>query len=226
MSGLSAQLAKRETVFDDDWVEISLDTYKDKRRGFLFASNPLGIQSEGLWDENHGEDWSWDTVWNTTGFRTPNGYMVIMSIPFRSLRFSHSELQEWGFLLKRIIPRNNERMFWPFLSQKVSGRLLSEGQLSGMEHISPGRNIQLNPYGVWRADRSLNSLDSPPKFEGETLGGRVGMDAKMVIKNSLTLDMTVKNRMHQNPLFLPMLSATWNIYRTRMRIKAPATQLR
>jgi len=191
-SGMRAQMAKRETVFDDDWVEISLDTYKDKRRSYLFASNPLGVQSEGLYDENNGADWSWDTVWNTTGFRTPNGFMVIMSIPFRSLRFSHAELQEWGFLLRRVIQRNNEIQFWPFVTQKINGRLEKEGVLKGMEHISPGRNIQINPYGIWRADRSLNSLDSPPKFEGETLGGRVGMDAKMVIKNSLTLDLTVK----------------------------------
>src|SRR5207244_3595495 len=58
---IRAQMAKRETVFSDDWVEITFDTYKDKRRGFTFASNPLGIQSEGLWTEDNGADWSWDT---------------------------------------------------------------------------------------------------------------------------------------------------------------------
>jgi len=191
-AALRAQIAKRETVFDDDLVDITIDTYKDKRRGFIFVSNPVGIQSEGIFDENNGEDYSWDTVWKTTGLRTANGYMVIMAIPFRSLRFSHADVQNWGFVLRRIIPRNNERSFWPYLSQKINSRLEQESALTGMEHISPGRNIQINPYGVWRADRALNTLDSPPRFEGETLGGRVGMDAKMILKDSLTLDFTLK----------------------------------
>src|SRR5579872_2090414 len=185
-NAIRAQIAKRETVFDDDWAEITLDTYKDKRRGFIFASNPVGIQSEGLWDENNGTDWSWDTVWGTNGFRTSNGYMVIMSIPFRSLRFAHTDLQNWGFVLRRVIPRNNETIFWPFVSQKISSRLQQEGEFKDIKDVSPGRNIQIIPYGIWHADRSLNSIDSPPHFEGETLGGRVGVDAKIVLKDSLT----------------------------------------
>jgi len=189
---IRAQMTKRENAFADDYVEITLDTFKDQRRGYVFWSNPLGIQAEGLWTEDNGDDWSWDTVWNTTSRRTAHGYMVIMSIPFRSLRFSHAEMQDWGFILHRVIPRNNEDDFWPFVSAKLNGRMNQEAELTGLEKISPSRNFEIDPYGIWRADRTLNSIDTPPHFEGEDLGGRVGADAKLVIKDSLVLDLTIK----------------------------------
>jgi hypothetical protein len=190
-SQIRSQLTKRENATGDDFVEVIFDTYKDQRRGYVFASNPIGIQTEGLWSEDNGTDYSWDTVWKTNGVRTAKGYVVIMSIPFRSLRFSHDELQQWGITLHRAIPRNNEDSYWPFVSSKINGTLNQAGTLTGLEHISPGRNIEINPYGLWRASRSLNSLDAPPRFEGETLGGRMGTDAKMVIKDSLVLDLTI-----------------------------------
>ena len=53
--------------------------------------------------------------------RTAKGYVVIMSIPFRSLRFSHDDMQQWGITLHRAIPRNNEDAYWPFVSSKING---------------------------------------------------------------------------------------------------------
>jgi hypothetical protein len=189
---IRTQLTKRETADTDDTVTVIFDTYQDQRRGYVFGSNPIGIQQEGLYSEDSGVDLSWDTVWNTSGKRTDNGYMVIMSIPFRSLRFSHDDLQKWGIVLHRNIPRNNEDDYWPYIAAKINGRLNQEAWMNGLDHISPGRNIELNPYGIWRADRSLNNIDTPAHFEGEQLGGRVGADAKFVIKDSLVLDLTVK----------------------------------
>jgi hypothetical protein len=189
---IRSTLTKRENANTDDAVQIYLDTYQDQRRSYVFSANPEGIQSDALYSEDSGTDTSWDTVWNTNGKKTENGYMVLMSIPFRSLRFSHDELQHWGILLHRNIPRNNEDDYWPYVSGKVNGRLNQEAGMDGLSGISPGRNIEINPYGVWRASRSLNSIDTPAHFEGEQLGGRVGADAKIVLKDSLVLDLTVK----------------------------------
>jgi hypothetical protein len=196
---IRAHMTRRESCFDDDFVEITLDTFKDQRRGFIFWSNPLGIQAEGLWTEANGEDWSWDTVWKTSAKRTDAGYVVLMSIPFRSLRFSPADLQDWGITLRRGIQRNNETAYWPRVSSKISGRLNQAGSLQGLDKISPGRNMQFVPYGIARSyrtldDRNLDPItrDVMPVFGGKRLGGDVGLDAKMVVKDSLVLDATVK----------------------------------
>lgn len=190
-NAIRGRMTRRENAFDDDFVELTLDTYKDKRRGFTFWANPLGIQAEATWTEGSGPDWSWDTVWKTEGRRTEKGYMVLMSIPFRSLRFTSAQMQDWGIVLLRVISRKNEWSYWPHISSKVNGRLNQAGTLSGMESISPGRNMQFIPYGIMRSYRAIDDRGTTPRFGGETVAGDVGMDAKIVLRDRFALDFTV-----------------------------------
>ena len=56
---IRAHRSRRENIFDDDYVEITLDTFHDQRHGLVFSTNPLGIQADGLWTENgNGNDLS------------------------------------------------------------------------------------------------------------------------------------------------------------------------
>lgn len=188
---IRARMTRRENAFDDDFVEVTLDTFQDKRRGFIFLSNPLGIQADALLAEGSGMDWSFDTVWQSEGKVTEKGYVVKMAIPFRSLRFAPAQVQSWGVTLLRQIARSNERDFWPQVSSKVNGRLNQAGTLKGMDSISPGRNMQFNPYGIMRTYRALDERGATPRFAGETIAGDVGLDSKIVIKDRFILDSTV-----------------------------------
>jgi hypothetical protein len=189
-----ASMGRRESVFSDDSVEVTLDTFRDQQRGFLFWLNPLGIQADALWSEGResgGPDWSFDTVWRSEGKRTEQGYMALFAIPFRSLRFGSDPEQSWGITLLRTIQRNNEWAYWPRVSSQVRGRLNQAGTISGMKEVSPGRNLQFIPYGIMRSYRSLDERGTTPRFGGETIAGDIGLDAKMVIKDSFVLDATV-----------------------------------
>src|SRR6476469_4536497 len=94
---IRARMTRREDIFSDDSAEIMIDTFDDARRGYAFAANPLGIQWDALWTEGSignglpadysGFDHSFDTVWNSEGRLTSQGYMLLMAIPFKSLRF-------------------------------------------------------------------------------------------------------------------------------------------
>src|SRR5205085_12255894 len=151
-------------IDDDDWVEVTLDTFHDHRRGFLFTTNPAGVQADALWSENNGPDFSFDTVWNSRAKLTAQGYVVWFELPFRSLRFPRnyaymgsasaavysSEMvrqprssgeQTWGITILRNIPRLSEQDYWPYVSSRISGRLNQEGTLQGFNGISPGRNM-------------------------------------------------------------------------------------
>ena len=64
---IRAHLARREEIFDDDNVELMLDTFHDHRRAYAFFSNALGVQSDALWTEGQDFDFSFDTVFNTEG---------------------------------------------------------------------------------------------------------------------------------------------------------------
>ncbi|HNR38148.1 MAG TPA: DUF5916 domain-containing protein [Acidobacteriota bacterium] len=189
---IRARLTRRENVFLDDNVEIMLDTFNDRRRAYAFLTNPFGIQWDAIWNEGENFDSSFDTLWYSEGRLTAEGYAVWFKIPFRSLRFSSAPEQEWGIILNRAIPRTTENAFWPRISSRLAGRLNQQARATGLRGISPGRNLQFIPYGVFRSWRSIeaDSVNGPDwvsdlaEFDG-------GVDAKVVLKDSLVFDVAV-----------------------------------
>jgi hypothetical protein len=189
--GIRAHLARREEIFDDDEVQLMLDTFHDHRRAYAFFSNPLGIQADALWSEGQDFDFSFDTVFNTEGKLTKEGFVIWMAIPFRSLRFASSDPQTWGIVLNRYIQRDNEGAFWPRVSSRIEGRLNQEADVTGLENISPGHNFQLIPYGLFRSFRNLDLRDPDhPAFTQRDVFGQIGLDAKVVLKDKFVLDAT------------------------------------
>lgn len=197
---IRARMAKREDAFEDDWVEITLDTFRDQRRGYVFWSNPLGVQAEAIWAEaaqggngnGGGPDFSFDTVWESRGKLTDKGYVVWMKIPFRSLRFPVEDIQTWGITLLRVVPHaSNEWSYWPRVSSRIQGRLPQAATITDLSNIAPGRNIQLIPYGSFRSFRALDTRDAnlPQFIRGNEFDG--GLDAKIALKENLVLDVTV-----------------------------------
>ena len=186
-----ARMSKREDIMSDDVVGIFFDTYHSGQRGYEFFVNPLGIQADAALSESQGDDFSFDTLWYSEGRLTPQGYIAMMSIPFRSLRFASQSIQTWGFGLFRGIPTNNENSFWPFITQKVSGFVPQLGTMSGLESISPGRNLQLIPYAAFSSSHFLDQpADAPAAFRTKS-DFRPGLDAKAVIHDTLTLDVAI-----------------------------------
>jgi len=198
---IRARMTRREDIFSDDSVEIMIDTFHDARRGYAFTANPFGIQWDALWTEGSiggqladfsGFDMSFDTVWNSEGRLTSRGYLVLMAIPFKSLRFAPTDEQTWGIILNRTIPRTNENMFWPRISNRVQGRFNQAASMTGLDHISPGRNMQFNPYGAFRTYRAIDQRDrSNPVFAGRAFKPDVGLDSKFIFHDSFVLDATV-----------------------------------
>ena len=190
-----ARRARREDILADDTVEVMLDTFHDQRRSYAFQANPLGVQWDAIWTESSQSDstnhfdTTFDTLWYSQGKVTDQGYVVWMAIPFRSLRFATLPQQSWGIILYRGIVRENEDSFWPAISSKLEGRLDRAVTAEGMEGISPGRNIQLIPYGLFNSFRALNTNDPlAPHFDNRAAGGKIGLDAKFILHDSLVLD--------------------------------------
>jgi hypothetical protein len=186
--GARGHLSKREAVGGDDIVGILLDTFHDRQRAYEFFVNPLGIQMDGIATEGQNDDFSFDTLWHSEGRMTDDGYVTWMSIPFKSMRFTTAPSQTWGIALLRAISRKNETSFWPYITHQIQGFAQQMATLEGLERISPGRNIQLIPYGFVSHSQFLDQ--QIPAFRTNT-DVRAGLDAKFVIKDALTLDLTV-----------------------------------
>jgi hypothetical protein len=192
---IRAHMLARDSLGDDDSVQVILDTFHDQRRAFVFQSNPLGIQADALYSEQSGSDYSFDTVWDTWGKRTPWGYAVLMRIPFASLYFdkvSPGEMRTWGIILQRNISQASESDFWPRSNHDIAGTLTQDMEVEGFRDIARGKNLQFEPYVLARNLRQLNGIDPlNPYFEHKRVQAYGGLDAKFILHNSLILDTTL-----------------------------------
>jgi len=189
--GIRGHLARRENVLTDDNVSVLLDPFQDRRKGVLFTVNPAGVQADGAWTEFSNPDYSYDQVWDSESRITQEGWMAMVVIPFRSLRF-RSVAANWGVIFMRNLPRNSEVDYWPRVSTSVSGVLSQEGTLRGIEGVTGSRNLQLNPYVLAQNERTLMNLDPlNPFFSSRRVEGTAGGEAKLIIKDSIVLDGTI-----------------------------------
>jgi hypothetical protein len=188
---IRGHMARRENVTTDDNVSILLDPFQDHRRGVLFQVNPFGVQADAAYTESNGTDYSYDQVWDSAGRVTAQGWMAVLAIPFRSLRF-HAGAQQWGVVLTRNLPRNSETDHWPHIATSIQGMLTQEGTLRGIEGVTGSHNLQLNPYGLVQRERALDQRDPDnPYFSDRKFEGTAGGDAKAILKDSIVVDATV-----------------------------------
>ena len=190
-SAIRGHLARRENIFTDDNVSVLLDPFQDRRKGVLFALNPVGVQADAAWSEGNGQDFSYDTVWDSEGQVTKTGWMALFAIPFRSLRF-RSTSSEWGVVLARKMPRKSEADYWPRVAANVSGMLTQEATLRGMEGATGSHNLQVNPYVLAQNERTLDNLNPlTPFFSNRKFEATAGADVKAIVHDTIVLDATV-----------------------------------
>lgn len=185
---IRARLAKREDVFNDDFVAIFFDTFHDKQRAYEFFTTPRGIQADGIVTLN--DDMSFDAEWQTSAQLTPTGYVAMFAIPFKVLRFPPPTdgTQHWGVALMRHIPARDENDFWPAITNHINGFATQFGVLDGLDGAAPGRNVQVIPYGTFTGARFLDDEASGYSHNAE---GRAGVDTKFVVHDALTFDLTL-----------------------------------
>ncbi len=194
---IRSHLSRRENVSGDDTVSVLLDPFQDRRRGVLFTVNPAGVQADAAWtdtssaDYASNSDYSYDQVWDSEARITASGWMALIAIPFRSLRF-RTTASDWGVVFSRDLPRNSERDTWPRISTNISGELSQEATMHGIEGVTGSHNLQINPYALAQNERELINLDPlNPYFSSRGLEGTGGGEAKLIVKDSIVLDGTI-----------------------------------
>jgi len=185
---IRARLAPRKMIETDDRVTINIDTFADHKHAYWFDVNPYGVQYDGRTTDGIGDDSSWEGLWYSEGRIVSDGYVVLETIPFRTLRFPRADKQNWYITLGRFIERSNEMSLWPAMSHSRSPQFV--GQFAPIvidDNIVPGRNIQMIPYGLLSQEKYL---DEDKGFITENQH-HPGLDAKMVFDGAFTLDATI-----------------------------------
>jgi len=188
---IRSHLARRENILTDDNVTVLLDPFRDRRLGVGFSVNPAGVQADASWSEAGGTDYSYDTVWDSDGQITKTGWMALISIPFRSLRF-HNDQSTWGVVFLRNFPRNSETDCWPRVAADITGVLSQEGTLHDLEGASGSHNLQINPYVLGQNERSLVDIDpTNPFISSRHFENTGGGEIKWILSDRIVVDATI-----------------------------------
>ncbi len=188
---IRASITDRDRMFGDDFAGVMIDTFRDQTNGYEFFVNPRGIQGD-LYRSRNNEDSSYDTVWQSGGQITDLGWTAEIAIPFRSIRFPDSPSQNWGVHVFRNRPRESRAQYsWAPISRDENCFFCQAGEMSGIEGIDQGRNLEVLPYVIGNQSGSMSGDDDASfDWKNEHASGEMGMGVKYGLTPNHTLDFT------------------------------------
>ena len=199
-----AHLSRRESISGDDIVGVSIDTFHDGRRAYMFYANPLGVQLDGISTEGQSDDYKFDTIWSAEGRLTRDGYIVRFTIPYKSMRARMGPARTWGIALTRHVPRNDEYDTWPRITDKIEAY---RAAVRACKCAIPSCTGARHPAESLRVPREPTSLDEAVPAFRQASELRGGVDAKIVLRDAITLDLTANPDFSQVESDEPQLTA-------------------
>jgi hypothetical protein len=201
--------ADRDNIDADDYVQILLDTYNDRRRAFLFGVNPYGVQQDGVRSDAYGGgaggfyaggggfgsmnilngnvDLNPDYVFSSHGRVVPGGYDVEVEIPFKSLRYAGGRVQTWGIHVLRRVQHSGYQDSWAPVVRASASFMNQAGWLEGLHDLHRGLVMDLTPVATERVNGSPTATGY--RYSDNT---RFGLDAHYGVTPNLSLAGTIK----------------------------------
>jgi len=99
---IRATLKNRDQTWNEDYVALMADPFRDGRYGVLIGVNALGVQLDEKHISSAGPDDSWDILFQSATAFQDDGYSAELIIPFAELQLPDTEVQKWkmGFIRK------------------------------------------------------------------------------------------------------------------------------
>ena len=183
---IKTSITKRDDMFSDDWVGLSLDAMGNKQTSYDLFCNPNGIQGDILTSAVSGEDIAPDFVWESAGRLTEEGYQVEMSIPLRSIRFKSGKEVQMGILFWRRISRLGMSGSWPDI--KPGHGIFNLHNPIIYKDLRNPLNLEILPSFVWG---SGSHRASPQEWGESDTFREIGAGFKYGITSSITADITL-----------------------------------
>jgi hypothetical protein len=181
-------ILKEFTMRDDDNGNTDLFVFQlnpnnDNRNMYVFKVTAANVQtdirvSDGVYDYN------WDAVWKSEVNINNKGWVVEMEIPYSAIRFPDKGLQSWSANFWRVIRRYREHSCWNPVIQEQGPMVEQMGEITNLKRINPPLRLSFYPYTSASIDFYSNAEESVYGFSG-------GLDMKLGVSKSHTLDMTL-----------------------------------
>ena len=182
---IKASLTKRDNIDSDDWICLNLDSFNDRQALYAFYVNPLGIQGDSRYSNNI-EDFNVDLVWYSAGRIDDKGYIVELSIPLKSIRYSDNNPVEMAVFFERKFSRSSVHASWPEFDPGQGFSLMTQ--------LCPMIYFDLEHYTLFELLPAFTYSQKYSDHQGELISdekkGDISLTAKYGITSNLILDGT------------------------------------
>lgn len=185
-SGIKTSITRRDNIFSDDWVGLSLDALGTGQSSYHLMVNPSGIQLDMINSASGNEDPSPDYVWDSAGRLNERGYAVEIRLPLASIRFRGGEDVRMGILFWRRVSRTGVSVAWPALEP---GRWVFDKHASlTFQALESVLTREVIPSVTF----SSNEIrEAPARWSPADRNGDLGLSARVGLTPTVTLDATV-----------------------------------
>lgn len=181
-----------------DDLGIIIDPFNDDENGLWFVVTPSGARTDGdiSNDATTGLNTAWSTIWEAEARITDFGWTAEMRIPFNSIRFeSDNGSVRIGLTAYRYLAHNASMHIFPAISDEWGGQSFAKPSQTAnivLQDIETRTPVFVTPYVLSGVERSSEPIDNGSAFEHDTdVNYEVGLDVKMGLSNSTTLDLTL-----------------------------------
>jgi len=179
-------LSRRDGMWNDDWVGLSLDSVGNGQASYDMFVNPAGIQGDILTTASAGENSAPDWVWDSAGRRTEAGYDVEMRLPWTSIRFKSGEEVHMGVLFWRRVSRLGMSASWPVVPPGRS--FLERHAVMVLRDLKRPLTLELGPSATY-SRRQVRA--TPSSFGPADSDPDAGLSVKYGVTSSATLEGTI-----------------------------------
>lgn len=152
-------MQKDADLTGDDSVTLVLDTFGDRRTGYLLQVNAAGARYDGLIVDQENVSPDWDGIWDAAVTRDQGGWTIEIAVPSHTLRFA-SGAGTWGFNVERFVARDRTTLRWSgtTLDAQIAD-MRRAGALDGVGGLSQGIGLSISPYGLARREADFIADD-------------------------------------------------------------------
>jgi hypothetical protein len=190
---VQATVSRRDNPGTSERILFAIDSYFDHITAYTFGVTAMGTRVDYFHssDAEYSRDYTFDPVWQAKTHMDSTCWTAEFRIPFSQLRFNEGGDQIWGLNVDRFMPRTNEDLYWVLIPKNETGWSSRFGRITGITSISPKRPIELLPYVAGEATRYGALEEGNPFSKRYSNTGRVGLDMKIGLSNSITMDATI-----------------------------------
>ena len=184
--GIKTSVTRRDNIWSDDWVGLSLDALGTGQLSYHLMVNPSGVQLDMLNSVSGGEDTSPDYVWDSAGRLNPNGYAVEIRLPLQTIRFRGGSDVRMGILFWRRVSRAGVSVSWPALTPATW--VFERHASLRFSDLHPRLAREVIPSATYARNQARAT---PSAWHAADDEGDMGLSAKYGITSTITLDATV-----------------------------------